>query len=43
MNTMKELIEFRKSLYALFSKRQAAIMNLLDALTNDGRQCRSVI
>ena len=43
MSTVEELIEFRQSLYALFPKRQAAIMNLLDALTSEGRQCRSVI
>ena len=31
------------ALYELFSKRKDAIMNLLDALTSEGRKCNSVV
>lgn len=37
------LTSFREELFALFPKRQDAIMNLLDALTANGHSCRSVI
>ena len=38
-----ELQTFREQLYYLFPKRKDAIVNLLDAITNYGHQCCSVI
>lgn len=38
-----KLIDFRTALYALFPKRKAAIMNLLDALSSYGHRCKSVV
>jgi len=35
--------KFRESLYLLFPKRKDAIMNLLDAISHDGRCCQSVV
>jgi hypothetical protein len=34
---------FRGELYKLFPKRSDAIMNLLDAVTSHGHQCRSIV
>jgi hypothetical protein len=34
---------FREKLFLLFPKRKDAIMNLLDALTAHGHQCRSIV
>lgn len=42
-DTTTKLESFRKSLYLLFSKRKDAIMNLLDALTTNGHQSKSVV
>lgn len=43
LNPLTKLINFRKSLYPLFPKRKDAIMNLLDALTSYGHECKSVV
>jgi len=43
MQELTALQEFRVELYNLFPKRSDAIMNLLDALTGYGHQCKSVI
>ena len=37
------LEQFRQSLYSLFPKRQDSLMNLIDANTSFGHQCRSVV
>ncbi len=37
------LKQFRRQLYECFHKRADAIMNLLDALTTEGRRCQSVV
>jgi hypothetical protein len=42
MDELNQLTRFRESLYSLFPKRKDAIMNLLDALTSHGHECRSV-
>lgn len=42
-SAIAKLQEFRMALYELFSKRQDAIMNLLDALTSEGRKCGSIV
>ena len=34
---------FRRGLYNFFPKRADVIMNLLDALTSNGHQCKSII
>lgn len=38
-----ELQQFRQSLYSLFPKRQDALLNLIDANSSFGHQCRSVV
>lgn len=40
---LEKLQQFRQAIYAAFPYRQDALMNLLDALTRDGHQCKSVI
>jgi hypothetical protein len=42
-NVTTKLGQFRQAIYSLFSKRRDAIMNLLDALTCNGHQCKSVV
>jgi DDE superfamily endonuclease len=42
-NLTTKLGQFRSELYLLFPKRRDAIMNLLDALTCNGHQCKSVV
>lgn len=39
----KKLKRFRQKLYALFTKRQDAIFNLLDAVTSYGHRCNTVV
>ena len=44
MQQIKEkLQQFRQELYDLFNKRPDAIFNLLDALSGDGHQYKSVV
>ena len=42
-NSIIKMVNFRQSLYSLFSKRKDAIMNLLDALTSHGHRSNSVV
>jgi len=43
LNYTEKLSEFRNLLHLLFPKRKDAIMNLLDALSSYGHQCRHVV
>jgi hypothetical protein len=43
LNLIEKLQEFRNQLYLRFPKRKDAILNLLDALSSYGHQCKSVV
>lgn len=43
MLKFEKLNQFRQSIYKSFPKRGDATMNLLDALSSDGHNCRSVV
>ena len=42
-SAIAKLQEFRRELYELLFRRRDAIMNLLDALTSEGRKCDSIV